>query len=120
MVKLELIASRCGMWSGSRGLSAPSADEAGIQTTLPAFTHSAPGGFAGLYPWKRSNGKCSLDNSNEVAPLTYPASSLSGLTQQADNLPLSSHSGAVVEMTMDCSFCTISSSGTAESACFIW
>lgn len=32
--RLELIASRCGMWSGSRGLSA---DEAGIQATLPAL-----------------------------------------------------------------------------------
>lgn len=78
VVRLELIASRCGMWSGSRGPSASSAEEAGIQATLPALPTVLLDGL--LVYMIDSNGKCPLDYSNEVAPLTYLAFSISGLT----------------------------------------
>ena len=74
MVRLELIASRCGMWSESRGPSAASADEAGIPATLPALpTVLLEGLLAHI------NGKYSLHITDEVAPLTYRASSISSL-----------------------------------------
>lgn len=80
VVRLELIASRCGMWSGSRCPSATSADEGrnpGHITALPTVL------LEGLLSYiidRDVMGKFPLDNSNEVSPLTYLASSISGLT----------------------------------------
>lgn len=48
VVRLALITSRCGMWSGSRGPSPSSADEAGITGHVISITHNAPGGFVGF------------------------------------------------------------------------
>lgn len=77
VLRLQLISSRCGMWSGSAGPSATSADEADHITDV---THSAPGGFAGSDRRKGRNRKCSLGRLNEVAPLADLTSSLSNTT----------------------------------------
>lgn len=76
--------------------------------------HSAPGGFHGLYHWKRCNQKCPLDHSNEAAPLTYFASS------SVHTELIICRCWAVVEhlqVKVDCSFCVPSRVGSDLDLC---
>lgn len=76
--------------------------------------HSAPGGFHGLYHWKRCNQKCPLDHSNEAAPLTYFASS------SVHTELIICRCWAVVEhlqVNVDCSFCVPSRVGSDLDLC---